>query len=218
MQLTTVGKEVIRGARLASRLAEAQAGDPEVQERLRKLKQVETLRRHRVDWDEVQDLVGISRATSFRWKKRLKEEGLKGLVPRSRRPKRLRRKRDWTPELLQRVEALRKENPTWGRWPIGYTLRKEGFGVSERTVGRILAHLEGLGRVERVAAFLARAMRGKGRPRPQRPYAQRKPKGYEAKAPGDLVGVDTLTVTLSPWPRCRAGPRPSGRRDSFLPW
>ena len=37
MQRTTVGKEVLRGARLAQRLDEAGAGDPTVQERLRKL-------------------------------------------------------------------------------------------------------------------------------------------------------------------------------------
>jgi hypothetical protein len=50
------------------------------------------------------------------------------------------------------IEALRKQNPTWGRWPIWLTLRKEGFALSERTVGRILAYLEGHGRVESVAA------------------------------------------------------------------
>ena len=77
-------------------------------------------------------------------------------------------------------------------------MRKGGFAVSERTVGRILAHLEARGRVESVASFLARARRGKGRPSPPRPYAQRKPRGYEAEAPGDLVQVDTLSVTLGP--------------------
>ncbi len=41
-------------------------------------------------------------------------------------------------------------------------------------------------------------LRGKGRPSPPRPYAQRKPRGYEAKAPRDLVQVDTLSVTLGP--------------------
>ncbi|BDG16751.1 hypothetical protein TbrSNM41_14850 [Thermus brockianus] len=104
----------------------------------------------------------------------------------------------WSSDLLIRVEALRKENPTWGRWPIWLTLRKEGFAVSERTVGRILAYLEAHGRVESVAAFLAQARRGKGGRRPRRPYAQRKPKGYEVGHPGDLIQVDTLTVTLGP--------------------
>lgn len=198
MQLTTVGKAIWRGARKAQELEMAGAGDPLVQERLRKLKQVEAFRKHGVSWPEIQALVGISRATYHRWRSRLKDEGLKGLLPKPKRPKRLRRKVHWTSELLIATEDLRRQNPTWGRWPIWWSLRKGGFEVSERTVGRILAHLEARGRVERVAAFLARARRGKGRPRPQRPYAQRKPRGYEARAPGDLVQLDTLTVTLGP--------------------
>ncbi|BDG15740.1 hypothetical protein TbrSNM41_04740 [Thermus brockianus] len=145
MQLTTVGKEVFRGAQKARELQEAGAGDPTVQERLRKLKQVEALRKYRVGWPEIQELLGISRATYYRWRKHLKEEGLAGLKPRSRRPQRLRRRIYWSSDLLIRVEALRKENPTWGRWPIWLTLRKEGFAVSERTVGRILAYLEAHG-------------------------------------------------------------------------
>ncbi|SDF45772.1 Winged helix-turn helix [Thermus arciformis] len=92
MQLTTVGKKVFRGAQKARELQEAGAGDPTVQDRLRKLKQVEALRKYRMGWPEIQELLGISRATYYRWRKRLKEEGLAGLKPRSRRPQRLRRR------------------------------------------------------------------------------------------------------------------------------
>ena len=198
MQLTTIGRELWSGARKAEQLRAAGADNPTVQARLQKLKLVEALKKRGVPWPEIQALVGISRATYYRWKRRLKNEGLKGLKPRSRRPRRLRQRVHWTPELLIRVEALRKANPTWGRWPIGLTLRKQGVTISERTVGRILAYLERWGRVESVAAFLARSRRGKHKRKQRRPYAQRKPKGYEAKEPGDLVQVDTLTVTLGP--------------------
>ncbi len=198
MQLTTVGREVWRGTRKAQELKGAGAGDPRVQARLQKLKQVEAFRKHKVDWPEIQSLVGISRATYYRWKQRLREEGLKGLKPKPKRPKRLRQKVHWTPERLIVIEALRKQNPTWGRWPIWLALRKQGVLVSERTVGRILAYLEAKGRVESVAAFLARARRGKVKRKTRRPYAQRKPKGYEVNHPGDLIQVDTLTVTLGP--------------------
>jgi transposase InsO family protein len=198
MQLITVNRDVLRGARKAWELQDAEAGDPTVQERLQKLRQVEALRKHKEDWNEIQSVVGISRATYYRWKQQLRKEGLKGLKPKSKRPKRLRQKVHWTPELLMTVEALRKENPTWGRWPIWLALRKQGFAVSERTVGRILAYLEEHGRVESVAAFLARSRRGGVKGKVRRPYAQRKPKGYEVKGPGDLVQVDTLTVTLGP--------------------
>jgi len=63
MPLRAVGKEVWRGARLAQRLNEAGAGGPTVQEHLRKLKLVQSLRKRKVDWSEIQELVGISRAT-----------------------------------------------------------------------------------------------------------------------------------------------------------
>ena len=120
------------------------------------------------------------------------------MAPKPRRPRRLRQKVCWTPDLLVRIEALRKQHPTWGRWPIWLALRKRGFPVSERTVGRILAYLEAHGRVLSVASFLARSRRGKQKRRARRPYAQRKPKTYTARRPGDLIQVDTLTVTLGP--------------------
>ncbi len=198
MRLTTVGREAWRGAKRAQALIEAGADDARVQDRLRKLKQVEAFRKHGVAWAEIQSLVGISRATYYRWKQSLKGRGLKGLLPKPKRPKHFRRKVHWTSELLIAIETLRKRNPTWGRWPIWLALWKLGFNISERTVGRILAHLESRGRVERVASFLARAKRGKARRKLLRPYARRKPKGYVVSSPGDLVQVDTLTVTLGP--------------------
>jgi len=198
MQLTTVGRTIWKGASQGARLAEAGAGDPDVQGRLRKVKLVKALREGKRSWGEIQELLGISRATYYRWERALRERGLAGLKPKSRYPKRTRGKVQWKPELLVRVEVLRRANPTWGRWPIWLTLRKEGFSVSERTVGRILAYLEGSGRVESVASFLARRGRGKGRGRPRRPYARRKPRGYQPQAPGDLIQVDTLMVSLGP--------------------
>ena len=58
MQLTTVGKEIWRGARQAQRLDEAGAGDSTVQERLRKLKLAHSLRKRKADWAEIGELVG----------------------------------------------------------------------------------------------------------------------------------------------------------------
>lgn len=213
MQFITVGKEVFKAARQAKRLEDAGSNDPVVGERLRKIKLVETLRKAEKDWKEVQELVGISRSTYYSWKKKLEEEGLSGLKPKPKRPKRLRQKVHWTPELLERVENLRKDNPTWGRWPIWFTLVKEGHRVSERTVGRILVHLERLGRIGHavaylvsVASFLARERRGKAWRKVRRPYATRKPRDYEAKEPGDLVQVDTLQITLEDrWERVHGG-------------
>jgi len=198
VQRTTVGREVWSGASKAQELSEAGAGDPVVQDRLQKLRQVEAFRKHKVSWPEIQSLVGISRSTYYRYKQRLKEEGTRGLKPKSRRPKHLRRKVHWIPVLLIAIETLRKQNPTWGRWPIWLVLSKRGFQISERTVGRILAYLEAHGRIEGVATFLAQARRGKTKGKSRRPYARRKPRTYSIQKPGDLVQIDTLTVTLGP--------------------
>ncbi len=155
MQLTTVGKEIWRAARKAEQLEEAGADNPAVQARLQKLRQVEAFRKRGAVWSEIQDLVGISRATYYRWQRRLQEEGLKGLAPKPRRPRHLRRKVCWTPDLLVRIEALRKQHPTWGRWPIWLTLRKQPrkqLRQAERPRRKDAAHLQG--RVPRPALAL----------------------------------------------------------------
>ncbi len=84
MQLTTVGQEVWRGAKQAQRLAEAGAGDLTVQERLRKLKLAQSLHDREADWAEIQELVGISRATYCRWKKGFRQKGFSGLKPKGK--------------------------------------------------------------------------------------------------------------------------------------
>ncbi len=104
-------------------------------------------------------------------------------------PLKLWQKVHWTSERLAQIEGLRKQNPTWGRWPIWLALKKQGLTISERTVDRILAYLERRGRVESVAAFLARSRRGKLGRRGRRPYAPRKPKAV-------ALHENDITLTL----------------------
>ena len=68
MRLTTIGQELWKGARKAEQLREAGTDHPTVQTRLHKLKLAEALRKRGVPWPEIQALVGISRATYYRWK------------------------------------------------------------------------------------------------------------------------------------------------------
>jgi len=49
---------------------------------------------------------GLSRATYYRWEKELRQKGLSGSKPERKRPKRLRRKVLWRPELLSRIVRL----------------------------------------------------------------------------------------------------------------
>jgi transposase len=83
------------------------------------VKLVKALRESQRSWEEIQELLGISRATYYRWERALREKGLAGLKPKSRRPKRTRGKVHWKPELMVRVEVLRKENPPGGDGPSG---------------------------------------------------------------------------------------------------
>jgi putative transposase len=56
--------------------------------------------------------VGVPRSTLYRWEKA--PESL------SRRPKRLRQPK-WPPALIEAVEALRADNPMWGKRKIAFS-------------------------------------------------------------------------------------------------
>lgn len=131
--------------------------------------------------------VGHPRSTLYRWEKQL--------VPGSRRPHRVRLK-TWSSELVRAVERLRLDHPMWGKAMIGPILRREGFAVSDSTVGRILGHLVGRGVVEPVPT-LRRRLRTR-RAKPKRPHAIRLPRDLQIAEPGDVVQLDTLSVGIAP--------------------
>jgi transposase len=84
--------------------------------------------------------LGVSRATLYRWQKRLKEKNLSGLEEDSRRQKRLRTV-SWAPELIETVLDLREQYPRWVKEKICVLLGREGRHISASTVGRILDYL-----------------------------------------------------------------------------
>jgi putative transposase len=135
---------------------------------------------------------GFSRPTIYAWLKRDQRNGPKGLVDRSHRPHNVRQP-TWPSELERRVLMLREQHPRWGKDKLVILLRREGLTVSTSMVGRIIKHLKDTGQL--VEPLPERRRSGRYTPRP---YAVRKPKGYLAKAPGDLVEVDT--VDLRPLP------------------
>lgn len=104
---------------------------------------------------------GLSRQSAAKWVRRYRETGVEGLRDRSSRPKRSPRS---TPEeLVQRVEALRRER--WTGVRIAQTT-----GLSRATVSRILVRLK-LNQSKRL--------------QPQIPVLR-----YEHPAPGDLLHID----------------------------
>jgi len=166
---------------------------PKAQERLRLLQAWRRLRPRGVSTAEAARVLGVSRASLYRWQKRVEREGLPGLEERSRRPRRVRRPL-WTEELVAAVRRLREAYPRWGKETLVVLLEREGHKTSASTVGRILGRLKTRGLLQeaprRLVCLRRRAVR--------RPYATRKPKDYTLREPGDLVQVDTLDVRPLP--------------------
>ena len=133
---------------------------------------------------------GISPDTFYRWLHRFQASGPAGLERGSRRPKRVRQP-TWTRELEKAVLELR-QGTGWGKDKLAVILNEHGWRCSTSMVGRILRKL-------RQSRHLVEAPgRDPWMPRRafRRPYGIRKPKDYLAKAPGDIVQVDTAQVAL----------------------
>ena len=136
---------------------------------------------------------GISPDTFHRWKRRFEGGGPGGLENGSRRPWRVRQP-TWSPDLERAVLQLRKLTPGWGKDKLVVLLRDEGWHVSTSMVGRILRRLRESGKL--VEAPLRDPWQ---RLHPfRRPYGIRKPKQYLARAPGDIIQVDTADIRPLP--------------------
>ena len=133
---------------------------------------------------------GISRQTFYRWWRRYDGQNLSTLEGRSHRPHR-RRQPTWPAELADRVLALRRQFPRWGKDKLVVLLGQQGHAVSTSLVGRILNRLRQRGLLVEPRRSGVSASRSSPRPRP---YAVRKPREYQPFRPGDLVQVDTLEV------------------------
>ena len=139
------------------------------------------------------EAAGTPRSTLFRWRRAFRQRGLAGLANRSRRPARARGPR-WTRQDEAAVWALRRRFPFMGRAKVRVMLAREGATLSEATVGRILAKGVRLGRI-RPCAFC----RGRAKAKRRRRFdghARRWRPGMKAKAPGELVQVDHMTLNF----------------------
>jgi transposase InsO family protein len=192
MQIRGLPGHVIRSASRASRLLDAKTPDIEAARRRDAVARWRTARRHGLAADQAATAVGVPLSTLYRW--------AKDAPVKSRRPKRT-RKPAWSSDLLAAVEEWRLEEPMWGKARITVKLKEQGFKVSEATVGRILAHLVARGAVVPVPT-LRRAAKGR-KSTAKRRFAQRLPKGAKPTTPGQIVQLDTLTVTLAPGKRVK---------------
>lgn len=186
MQVFGLPGHIIRNGKVASRIA-AKSQDNEAAIRRAAVTHWRQAIADGLTADRAAKAVGVPRATLYRWEQQPEL--------RSRRPKRIRAK-TWTPALVEAVEALRLDHPMWGRAKLGPLLRREGFTVSNATVGRIIARLVARGVVERVP--MLRRRKGGAARQWRRKHALRLPKGTKPSMPGELVQVDTLSINVRP--------------------
>jgi putative transposase len=165
---------------------------PKAVDRLRWLEAWRALTHLGLTSQEASEALRLPRSTLYRWERRLKAEGLRGLEDHSRQPKRV-RQRQWEAELAMQVRRLRENCHGWGKDKLAPLLWEDGETVSISTVGRIL---KGRG-------LLVEPQRGPvqlGHRPWKRPYTVRKPKAYGITEPGDLVQVDIVEVRPFPGP------------------
>ncbi len=162
-------------------------------ERLRLLDLWETLQLLGLSAGEAAARVGVSRSSLFRWRERLKASGPGGLEDGSRAPRR-RRQPTWSAEMAEAVLLLRETHPRWGKDKLAVLLRRQGWNISVSMVGRILRQL----RLSRLLKEPPRTCMSARKRRPKRVHAGRKPQGYQALVPGDIVQVDTLDLRPLP--------------------
>jgi transposase InsO family protein len=154
---------------------------------------------------------GISRQTFYRWWRRFDRHDLTTLEERSHRPRNVRQP-TWSSDLAERVLALRKENPGWGKDKLVVLLAREKFFVSVSMVGRILSALKRRGALHEppkptVLLRQHRKLR-------KRPWAVRKPKYWPIEHPGDLVEMDTKEIRM----RCGVILKHFSARDVISRW
>src|ERR1700722_747813 len=70
----------------------------------------------------------VSRKTAYKWLRRYRQKGLRGLEDQGRQPQQVTLR---TPRyLLERLRRLRKKRPTWGARKLQHRLKQE-YGVEE---------------------------------------------------------------------------------------
>lgn len=157
--------------------------------RLRMVMAWQALRQQGFVGGKAAEVLGLSRATLYRWQGRLESKGLKGLEEHSRRPKRV-RQRQWGVKEITVIQELRALYPRWGKEKLAVLARREGENLSVSTIGRILKYIKQRGYLKDIEFNRPRYTKRQ----PKRPYAVRKPKDYAVDKPGDLVQIDTLDI------------------------
>lgn len=187
MQVFGLPGHLIRSGRATSRLLAAKPPNSEAERRRDAVRRWRAAMAQGLTGEQAAKAVGAPRSTLYRWRERAE--------PLSRRPRRMRppnRPRG----LTEAVERLRLDHPMWGKEKLGPILRKQGCAASNATVGRIVSALIRRGTIQPVPALI-RKLAARTAPR-KRPHAIRKPGNVSFEKPGDVVQIDTLSISPLP--------------------
>ena len=176
---------------------------PEARRRLAILTKVAALRERGVSLEVALLAAEVPRSTYYRWRRALRRDGVRGLVPCSRRPRGVHRPR-WTREAEQRVWALRRRYPFMGKRRLRVLLAREGLRLSESTVGRIVAKGVRRGRIQPCAFCRGRVTVKQRRRFDGHAYPARPSVGATASAPNSRAN----------WCRSIICPRPGRASNS----
>ena len=131
---------ILPGAR---RLARLPAGEPSETTR-RRLKVMEWYEGHGGRVRLTARHFGFSPDTISRWARAYRRDGIAGLEPRSRRPRRVRQPQ--TPSaVVQRIRELREQYPRWGREKLRVLSQRDGIHISAKSIDRVIARLKARG-------------------------------------------------------------------------
>ena len=166
----------------------------EAQQRWHRLNLYQQLRTEGCSEATALQAIGWSRSSCYRWRRRLQQQGPRGLEARSRRPRRVRR-RQWNSQHFERVREIRLAHPLWGRAKIRTILAREyGIELSESTVGRMLS--EWIRRRQVLPAAFYQGRTGNRKPRIFNRHARRWRRTDRARTPGQMIQIDHMSVTV----------------------
>lgn len=138
------------------------------------------------------DYTGVSRSTLYAWRASLRGSGLSGLIDRSRAPRR-RRRRCWSPALIEHIRALRLLYPNLGPGKVRVLMEpwctEHGLVCpSVRTIARLIADAPDKMRVtpQRLDPKGRVKTRQKSRPKP------RLGRNLRTTIVGECVAFDTI--------------------------
>lgn len=161
--------------------------EPSARSRLELVSLIERLRRVGLPVAVACAVAGVSRASYYRWRYRLRRGGARALTDGRSRNRR-RRAAPVRSAVRPLVEELRRERPM-GKEKLALTLAAHGVTVSASTVGRCITELVSRGVIEAIGA--ARRGQRARRLAAARGWARRK-RGEKPTQPGELVQLDTL--------------------------